>query len=208
MSAAGTTRAVGRNAAELEIRPIRPEDKRALIGGFERLSDQSRYRRFLTPHGRLSEAELRYFTEVDHHDHEALVAIDPRTGDGVGVARYVRSREDRSSAELAIAVVDAWQRRGVGTRLAIALADRARHEGVTVFTGLVLAENELMLNLAKELGQVRTVHHERGTVELSVELRALGPGHLRRVLRAVAARDLKPVPPRDGAGVRAPDLVD
>lgn len=101
------------------------------------LSDTSRYRRFLSPDGRLSESELRYFTEVDH-DHEALVAIDSRAGEGVGVARCNRSREDPPAAELAIAVVDDWQRRGVGTRLATALAERARKEGIAVFTGLVL----------------------------------------------------------------------
>lgn len=139
-------------AGELVIRPISPEDGPALVDGFERLSDASRYRRFLSPHDHLSAAEVRYFTEVDHHDHEALVAVDPQTGAGVGVARYVRSKEDPQEAEIAIAVVDDWQRQGVGTRLASALADRAREEGISVFTGLVLAENELMLSLAGELG--------------------------------------------------------
>jgi GNAT superfamily N-acetyltransferase len=115
-------------SAELVIRPITPHDKQALIDGFERLSETSRYRRFLSPHGRLSDAELRYFTEVDHHHHEALVAIDPRTQQGVGIGRYIRSKQDPTAAELAIAVVDEWQRMGVGTRLATALADRARQE--------------------------------------------------------------------------------
>jgi hypothetical protein len=69
-------------------------------------------RRFLAPHGRLTESELRYFTEVDHHDHEALVAIDPNTGHCTGVARYVRSTDDPAVAELAVAVVDGWQRQG------------------------------------------------------------------------------------------------
>jgi GNAT superfamily N-acetyltransferase len=181
-------------ATELVIRPISPGDKQALIDGFERLSDQSRYRRFLSPHGRLSDGELRYFTEVDHHDHEALVAIDPRTWQGVGLARYVRSRQDPTAAELAIAVVDDWQRTGVGTRLATALADRARQEGIAMFTGLVLAENELMLNLASELGRVRILHREHGTVELTVELPEQGPGHLTRLLRAVATGVVKPSP--------------
>jgi GNAT superfamily N-acetyltransferase len=122
------------------------------------------------------------------------VAIDARTGQGVGVARYIRSRHDPTSAELGIAVVDDWQRMGVGTRLATALADRARQEGIAVLTALVLAENKLMLNLAGELGKVRILHQVHGTAELTIELPEHGPGHLARLLRAIAAGDFKPFP--------------
>jgi GNAT superfamily N-acetyltransferase len=180
------------DAGELVIRPISPEDGAALAEGFERLSEKSRYRRFLSPHDHLSPAEVRYFTQVDHHDHEALVAVDPRTGAGVGVARYIRSTEDPRCAEIAVAVVDDWQRRGVGTRLASALADRAREEGIEVFTGLILADNELMLNLAAELGRVRVLHREHGTVELAIDLPPRGLGRLTRLLRAVATGELRP----------------
>ena len=113
------------DVASLEIRPIEPGDRDGFVEAFERLGENSRYRRFLSPHGPLSEAELRYFTEVDHHDHEALVAIDPLTAGG-GVARYVRSTESPGHAEVAVAVVDDWQRRGVGTRLATRTRARAR----------------------------------------------------------------------------------
>ena len=182
--------------ADLVIRPISADDKVALAEGFDRLSEESRYRRFLSPHNRLSSAELRYFTEVDHHDHEALVAIDPDSGLGVGIARYVRSTEDPAAAELAIAVVDDWQRMGVGTRLATALADRAREEGITRFTGLMLAENELMINLARELGDARVLHQEPGTVELTVALGDEGPGRLARLLRAVTTGGVTALPAR------------
>ena len=73
------------------IRPIRADDKEILVGGLHRLSPESRYRRFFAPKAKLSATQLRYLTEVDHHTHEALVAIDPRTGEGVGVARFIRS---------------------------------------------------------------------------------------------------------------------
>src|SRR5947199_3263274 len=89
---------------QVEIRPIEPDDKDALARGFDRLSELSRYRRFLSPRGPLTQAELRYFTEGDHHDHEALVAVDPDTGEDVGVARVVRSTEDPNVADLAVAV--------------------------------------------------------------------------------------------------------
>jgi GNAT superfamily N-acetyltransferase len=179
------------SSSDLDVRPIRADDKQALKAGFERLSETSRYRRFLSPHDELSDEELRYFTEIDHHNHEALVALNPQTGEGVGVARYVRSEDDPHVAELAIAVVDDWQRRGVGTRLATALADRAREEGITIFTGLVLADNQLMLNLAEELGRAHTGPSEQGTVELAIDLPEHGPGQLMRWLRAVATGDLR-----------------
>lgn len=181
-------------AEALLIRQIEPEDKQAMVEAFEQLSDESRYRRFLAPHGRLTAAELCYFTEVDHHDHEALVAIDETTDEGIGVARFVRSEEEPTVAELAVAVVDKWQGQGVGTRLVTALADRARAEGVTSFSGLVLTDNELMLNLLHDLGRVRVVHSERGTVEIIVELPDTGLGRLGRVLRAFARGDLVPSP--------------
>jgi L-amino acid N-acyltransferase YncA len=178
-------------AAAIEIRPICPEDRQPLADGFERLGERSRYRRFLAPHGPLTDSELRYFTEVDHHDHEALVAIDPQTGLGVGVARYVRSTADRSVAELAVAVVDDWQGRGVGSRLTAALADRARAEGIRSFTALVLADNELMLNLLADLGHTNVLHAEQGTVELTVELPGSGLGRIARLLKAVARGDIR-----------------
>ncbi len=201
MTAGGPTgeTASSYSVEDLQIRPIGPEDRKALAEGFERLSDESRYRRFLAPRGSLSDAELRYLTEVDHHDHEALVAIDPATGQGVGVARYIRSKSDPKSAELAVAVIDEWQRMGVGTRLGTALVDRAQEEGIAVFTGLVLTENESMLSLARELGEARTAHQEHGTVELTVELprKERRRQLISRLLRAIATGDLKAFPVRN-----------
>ena len=77
-----------RDGAELDIRQVRPDDKRLIAEGIERLSPESRYRRFFRPLDRLSERDLAYLTEIDHTDHEALAAIDPEAGELVGVARY------------------------------------------------------------------------------------------------------------------------
>jgi GNAT superfamily N-acetyltransferase len=183
------------SASAIEIRPIEPTDKQALLAAFERLSERSRYRRFLAPQGRLSEAELRYLTEVDHHDHEALVAIEPDSGEGVGVARYVRSAEDPSSAELAVAVIDDWQQRGVGGRLADALAERARAEGITSFTVVLLAENEQMLGLLDDLGRTRVTNRARGTSEASVALPTGAVDRVKRMFRQVARGELTALAP-------------
>ena len=83
-----------RDGSAVLIRPVRPEDARLLEDGFAGLSDRSRRLRFLGPKASLSAAELRYFTNVDHRDHEALGALNHVRGGGVGIARYVRDREE------------------------------------------------------------------------------------------------------------------
>jgi hypothetical protein len=100
-----------RDGSPVLIRPVRGTDAPLLADGFTRLSARSRQMRFLTRKNELTEAELRYFTEVDHHDHEALGALSAADGRGVGIARYIRDAGDRQAAEIAVTVVDDWQGR-------------------------------------------------------------------------------------------------
>jgi RimJ/RimL family protein N-acetyltransferase len=160
----------------LEIRPIEPRDKADLASALEQSTSEAIYRRFLGPHGPLTAAELRYLTEVDHHDHEALAAIDPESDRGVGVARFVRDPKRRDSAEVAFAVLETWQGRGVGKALMRALADRARAEGITRITALMLAHNSPMRHLLAEIGPIRVVSRDAGAVELAVDLPPDQPG--------------------------------
>ena len=179
-----------RTGEEILIRPIRAEDRDELAAGMERLSPESRYRRFFLPTAGLSPAALDYLTEVDHHDHEALVAVEPATGHGIGVARFVRSTEDPGRAEVAVAVADSWHNRGVATALLDRLTQRARDEGVRRFSAEILADNEPMLELIDELGEVTMSHLDHGSVEIEVQLPPEGIGAaLRGSLRA-AAREL------------------
>jgi len=150
----------------IEIRPIRPEDREALADGIRRMSPESRYRRFFSPTAGLTGSQLTYLTEVDHHDHEALVAVDPDTDRGIGVARFVRSQSDPELAEFAVAVADDWHRRGVGSALLHRLTERAREEGIRRFSGLILEENRPMLELADELGDVQVRDRAAGAVEI------------------------------------------
>jgi GNAT superfamily N-acetyltransferase len=159
-----------RDGSRVEIRAVGPTDKSGLASGFERLSERSRYRRFLSPTPELTPRQLAYFTDIDHHDHEALVAIEPASRYGVGVARYVRSRDDPEEAEFAVAVADDWQGRGLGTALLRHLAARAREEGITWFTGLVLAENRSMLDVLGALGDVEERQGESGTIEVRLHV--------------------------------------
>ena len=160
-----------RDGTRIVIRPIEPEDRAALAEGFERLSPESRYRRFFAPVAHLSEHDLDYFTLVDHHDHEALVAVAAETGEGVGVARYVRIGPD--VAEPAVVVADDWQGRGVGTRLLEALVERAAQEGIRRFEAPVLAYNAEAIHVFDRLGEV--TRESQGTeVLVKVDLPAAG----------------------------------
>jgi GNAT superfamily N-acetyltransferase len=158
-----------------------------------RLSPESRYRRFFAPTDELGERELRYLTEVDHHDHEALVALEPATRHGIGVARFVRSRDDREVAELAVAVADSWHGRGVGSALLHRLTERARQEGIRRFSGEILSENRPMLELIHELGEVHVKDRSHGAVEVEVELPEEGLGAAPRSLLRGTAREVMQV---------------
>jgi RimJ/RimL family protein N-acetyltransferase len=184
--ASGEVRVELRDGSAVIVRPIRPTDRDAVLQGFDGLSEQSRYQRFLTPMPELSESQLRYLTEVDHHDHEALIAFDASSGEGIGVGRFVRL-DDRISAEAAITVVDDWQGRGVGTALAHLLADRARAEGIERLTSLLLASNRQMRDLLASLGPSETTADDGTTIEVAVALPEEGIGeHMAGVLRVAA----------------------
>jgi GNAT superfamily N-acetyltransferase len=173
------------------VRPIEPDDKDALAAAFGRLSPESRYRRFLSPTSSLSDAELRYLTEVDHVDHEALVAVEPGGREGIGVARYVRLEEAPDVAELGVAVIDDWQGQGIGSLLLQRLAVVARKNGIERFSALILEENQPMLSLIHDLGAVTVGGHESGAVRLEVDLPEQGLGAaLRGLLRATARGEL------------------
>jgi RimJ/RimL family protein N-acetyltransferase len=179
-----------RDGEQILIRPIRPEDREELAAGMERLSPESRYRRFFTPTSGLTASELSYLTEVDHHDHEALVALEPATEHGIGVARFVRSPQDPELAEVAVAVADSWQNRGVATALLARLAERAREEGVRRFSAEILADNRPMLELIEELGDVTARRLDQGSVEVELELPPEGLGATLRATLRAAAREL------------------
>jgi GNAT superfamily N-acetyltransferase len=115
-----------RDGSHVRIRQGHHTDRELLRRGFERLSAESRYRRFLAPMKELTESTVRYLTEIDHHDHEAMIALDEQTGEGIGVARYVRDPDHPDVAEVAVTVIDDWQGRGLGTLLLEVISARAR----------------------------------------------------------------------------------
>ena len=157
-----------RDGSAVLIRPIQATDEPLVAGIFAGLSDTSRWMRFLAAKAALSPAELRYLTDIDHHDHEALTAI-ASGGHGLGVARYIRHADDPQAAEIAIAVVDTWHRRGLGTQLLRQLSDRALRARIDRFTALASADNAAVAALLRTIG-AEPVRQEAGTVEYQITL--------------------------------------
>lgn len=175
------------------LRHVRPSDGEELRRAFERLSPESRYRRFFGGLTQLSDATLHYLTEVDGHDHVAIVALtespDLKTETGLGVARFVRLKDEPSVAEAAVTVVDDAQRRGLGRLLATTLAQAAQERGVHRFRADVLADNEPMRAIMTEIGATER-SGVAGVISYDVNLDVVGPardGPVDRFLRAAAS---------------------
>ena len=114
----------------LRVRPIGAGDRDALVAFFSRLSPESRRRRFHGPKPRLTTRELTYLTEIDHLTHEALAAVDDRDSSIVGVSRYAGWDGADNVAEIAVAVADDLQGRGIGSALTARIVQLARANGV------------------------------------------------------------------------------
>jgi len=171
--AAEGTPVVLRDGSQVQIREVRGSDAPLLADGFARLSARSRQQRFLSPKHSLSAAELRFLTEVDHHDHEAIGALNPADGRGVGIARYIRDPGDPEAAEIAVTIADDWQGRGLGTELLARLSDRARQEGICRFTATIAYGNAAMATLLQNMG-AELAGHDHGTVDYVVDLDRTG----------------------------------
>src|SRR4051794_35874688 len=183
-----------RDGGQVVIRPVQPEDRDRIAAGFDRLSPESRYRRFFSPVSRLSERQLDHLTQVDHHDHEALLALDADGERLVGVARFVRTGPGR--AEPAMVVGDDWQGRGIATVLLTRLVDRALDEGIETFNAPVLADNVEAIAVLRRRGATRIERHGH-EVDLEIALeppaQPVAPGSpLRRLLRILAAETIDP----------------
>jgi GNAT superfamily N-acetyltransferase len=174
------------------LRHIRPADAPALARAFERLSPQSRYRRFFGGITELSDATLRYLTEPDGTHHVAIVAVgetpDLKSDVGLGVARFVRLSDEPTVADAAVTVVDEAQRKGLGRLLATTLADAARERGVRDFRADVLSDNAPMRAMMREIGALERSQAD-GVITYDVPLDAEAgrlDGAVEKFLRAAA----------------------
>ena len=155
--------------SEITIRAIRPDDKDRIVRAFRALDRRSVYLRFFSHKKTLSNEELRRVTESDRVNEAVLVAT---VGSGdreiiVGLGEYVRSG---AAADIAFAVEEDFQRRGIASRLLRQLADIARANGIVRFEADVLAENTPMLAVLRNSGLRMRTSHEQGVVHAKLFL--------------------------------------
>ena len=192
-----------RDGGTAHVRPIRPNDAPAVRAMFENLGPESRYFRFFKVKKGLTDSELEHFTDVDYRDRMALVA--EIGGEMVALASYDRESDDEH-AEVAFAVVDSHQGRGLGTKLLELLTNHARTHGVNRFRALVLGENNQMMRLFRNSGYElsRTIEDGVYTVDFPVtESEDSASAAAERERRAVAASILPLFFPRSVAVIGA-----
>lgn len=161
------------DGTQLYVRHIKPSDKEMLAAAWLQLSLRSQYRRFLTPKPYLTKGDLRYLTEIDGHDHVALVALrrdDP--SHFVAVARYVRLKDDLETAEVAVTVADHMQGKKIGKQLGVLLADEARGRGIRRFTAALLADNRPALRLMATMTNRLVSRIDHGVTDVVADLAA------------------------------------
>lgn len=200
-----TTLADGRRVL---FRPIEPSDKTRVQEGLKQLSPESRYRRFFRHIDHFTDQELQYLTEVDGTDHVAWMAIlaDEPGQPGVGVARWIRVKNEPDVAEAAVTVVDAFHHKGIGRTLLWIIGRVAIEKGVKYFRAYTMGENSSMLGVLESFGAVPG-KWDGGVLELTVPLPtdpdalALTPSPL--LLREVAGGRIEAhAEPSSAAGAR------
>jgi protein lysine acetyltransferase len=151
-----------KHGPRLVVRPLRDGDTHTVLALFERLSERSRRARFHGSKPSLSETELRHLARVDS-THHVLVAHVQGDREPVAIARLVR---DGRSAEIAFAVADVYQQRGIGSALTGELIADARAAGITHVNALVTSDNPAALALLRRALDVLDVRFDGA--ELSV----------------------------------------
>jgi acetyltransferase len=135
------------------IRPIRPEDAEIEDEFVRNLSSESKYFRFMRALHELTPEMLVRFTQIDYHREMAFIATTEIGGveKEVAVGRYL-TNPDGFSCEFALVVGDEWRKKGIGSRIMMALMEVAKARGLRTMEGEILSENANMLSLARKLG--------------------------------------------------------
>jgi RimJ/RimL family protein N-acetyltransferase len=159
-----------RDGRTLEIRALRPDDRKRMLAAIDHTSGRSLRRRFFGAKRHFTDKEITFFLNVDFTDHVALVATADKDGERavIGGARYVVTRPGQ--AEVAFTVVDEYQGQGIGTALVRHLVGIARTAGLTELTAEVLPDNAPMLKLFERIGLPLSKRRDAEAVHLVLKL--------------------------------------
>ncbi|PIU54658.1 MAG: acetyl-CoA hydrolase, partial [Deltaproteobacteria bacterium CG07_land_8_20_14_0_80_38_7] len=155
------------------LRPVKINDEPLLKDLFYSLSDQSMYRRFLSVRKDMPHERLQNFVIVDYTKHTTILAVkkDSEKEIVIGIGEY-NIEESSRTGNIAFAVRDDFQSKGVGTELLSYLILLAKKEGLLGFTAEVLVDNTPMLHLFEKMSfdtQKRTIE---GVCELKLAFRS------------------------------------
>lgn len=159
-----------RDGSLLEIRALRPGDRDGLLAAVDRTSTESLYRRFFAFKRGFTDKEVEFYVNVDFVSHAAFVAVQEEGGSPmiVGGARYIVVQPHR--AEIAFAVDDAHQGKGIGAAMMRHLVSVARKAGLTELVADVLPENAAMLKVLTSSGLPVTNKRDADTIHVEIRL--------------------------------------
>ena len=161
-----------RRGLPLLLRPVKISDEPQLKDFFYSLSDQSMYRRFMTPRRDMPHERLQEFVAIDYTREMVILACldEGARSPVVGLAEYY-IEEDGLTANVAFAVTDRYQNKGVGTELLAAITQIARKQGLHGFTAEVLRENEAMLRVFEKMKFPMTTTTSGDVYRLAISLK-------------------------------------
>ena len=158
-----------KNDKEIFLRPILPTDEPLLVDLFNKMSDQSRYLRFLSHHPTLSEDLLYRFTHINYDSEFALVGVIKEDGKDaiIAVGRYTLELSE-NFADLAIAVRDDWQHFGLGKLLLASIVDIGKDHSISRFGSIMDPQNDIMKMVLQELGYDVKYYFRDGTYQVEI----------------------------------------
>ncbi len=157
-----------RDGRAVEIRAQRSQDREGMQAAIARSSSELLHRRFFAVRREFSEKETDYFLDIDFVNHVALVAVANDAGQPtiVGGGRYVVIQPGQ--AEVAFAIIDAYQGQGIGSALMRHLATLGRAAGLREFIAEVLSENVPMLNVFERSGLAMSAEREGAVMHVTL----------------------------------------
>lgn len=160
-----------RDGARIVLHTVSPDDRACIARGFEQLSPASRQSRFLMPMRKLDGPMLDYLTAIDGNRHLAVAACTDEV-EPVGLARCVRLEDEPDTAEIAVTVLDSWQRRGVAPVLVTELARWADAVAIRKFRALFGYDNRAIAKLIGSAG-IPLVPDGNGMLRADIEVSAI-----------------------------------
>jgi len=166
----------------LEVRPMTPDDDLREADFFKAQSIRERIMRFMGVKNKLQPQEIKQLTHLDFDRDFAIVAVDRKTDGLAAIARFCRDRTDPKTAEVAVAVLQSYQRLGLARYLVAAIFDAAKEYGVQILVADILRENvasrKLFEKAGREAGAVkRLAYVDSEAYTYHFLLPAAGTGH-------------------------------